>query len=66
MFRYDKYVWYYEYIRDDDKDITNKLSQFQIIRLEARIDSDFKIIQELEQNYYEYKRKRFTLFYLIF
>ena len=63
MFRYDKYVWYYEYIRDDDKDVKDRLlNRFKVIRFETSIDDDFKIIQELEQNYYEYKRKYFKLF----
>ena len=63
MFRYDKYVWYYEYIEDTDKDVKNKLlNQFEVIRLEAWIYEDFKIIHKLEQNYYDYKRKYFKLF----
>ena len=63
MFRYDKYVWYYEYLKDYDNKIKEKLiNKYKVIRFEATINDDFKIIQELEQNYYEYKRKYFNLF----
>ena len=63
MFRYDKYVWYYEYNKSADRDIDNKwLNKYKVIRLEATRDDDFKIIQELEQNFYEYKSKWFNYF----
>ena len=63
MLRYDEYVWYYEYVRDTDKDIKQKwLNKFKVIRFEVKIDDDLKIIQQLEQNYYDYKRKNFNYF----
>ena len=63
MLRYDKYVWYYEYLKEIDNDAKNKwLNQFKVIRFEAKTNDDLKIIKELEQNYYDFKRKCFKLF----
>ena len=56
-------MWYYEYNREADKNVKNKLlNKYKVVRFEAKIDDDCKIIQELEQNFYDYKKKYFKTF----
>ena len=60
-YSYENYVWYFEFIKEADSVIKDRLiSGYKVIRFDANIRDEQVIIRQLEQNFYDFSSKHFN------